>query len=161
MRIGVTGHQRLTEPAQWGWVKLELDRFLSSLPPPLTGITSLAIGADQLFANAILEHGGSLVVVVPFAGYEFSFSEGHDRQEYARLLGRAVKREVLEKRGSDEEAYLASGKRMVEQSELLVAVWNGLPAPGLGGTGDVVGYAVQQRKRTIHFNPITREVKEL
>lgn len=161
MRIGITGHQRLKEPARWGWVKQELDRLLSTLTPPLIGITSLAIGADQLFANAVLQRGGSLEIVIPFAGYEFTFSEEHDRQEYTRLLQRALKQEVLEKHGSDEEAYFASGKRMVDQSELLIAVWDGLPAPGLGGTGDVVGYAVRQRKRTIHLNPITQEVKEL
>ena len=161
MRIGITGHQRLKEPARWGWVKRELDRFLYSLTPPLIGITSLAIGADQLFANAILQRGGALEIVIPFAGYELTFTEERDRQEYTRLLRRALKQEVLEKHGSDEEAYLSSGKRMVDQSELLIAVWDGMPATGLGGTGDVVSYAVQQRKRTINLNPITQEVEEL
>ncbi len=161
MRIGVTGHQRLKDPARWGWVKREIDRLLASLAPPLIGITSLAIGADQLFANAVLQRGGSLEVVIPFAGYELTFSEGRDRQEYTQLLEHALRKEVLQKYGSDEEAYLASGKRMVDRSELLIAVWDGLPATGLGGTGDVVNYAVQQRKKTIHINPITQEVEEL
>jgi hypothetical protein len=161
MRVGITGHQRLQEPARWGWVKRELDGVISSLTLPLTGITSLAIGTDQLFANAVLQRGGSLEIIIPFAGYESTFSEEHDRQEYLRLLRLALKQEVLEKYGSDEEAYLASGKRMVDQSELLIAVWDGQPAVGLGGTGDVVSYAVQQRKRTIHLNPITQQVEEL
>lgn len=161
MRVGITGHQRLEEPAGWGWVKRELDNLLYSLTLPLTGITSLAVGTDQLFANAVLQRGGSLEIVIPFAGYESTFSEGHDRQEYLRLLRRALKQEVLQKHGSDEEAYLASGKRMVDQSELLIAVWDGRPAIGLGGTGDVVRYAVQQRKRTIYLNPITQEVADL
>ena len=161
MRVGITGHQRLKEPARWNWVRRELDRFLSSLTPPLIGITSLAIGADQLFADAVLQRGGSLEIVIPFAGYESTFSEERDRQEYTRLLRRALKQEVLEKCGSDEEAYFASGKRMVDQSELLIAVWDGRPATGLGGTGDVVRYAAKQRKRTIHLNPITQEVSEL
>lgn len=161
MRVGITGHQRLKEPVRWGWVKQELDRLLTSLTPPLVGITSLAAGADQLFANAILQHGGSLEIVIPFAGYESTFSAEPDRQQYFRLLQHALKQEILEKAGSDEEAYLASGKRMVDQSELLIAVWDGMPATGLGGTGDVVNYAVQQRKRTIHLNPISQEIEEL
>lgn len=161
MRVGITGHQRLREPARWGWVRQEIDRILSSLATPLVGISSLAVGADQLFADAVVRHGGSLEVVIPFAGYEFTFDEGHDKQEYTRLLQHAAKREVLEKHGSDEEAYLASGKRMVERSNLLIAVWDGLPATGLGGTGDVVAYAVQRRKKTIHLNPVTQEVEEL
>lgn len=161
MRIGITGHQRLREPAGWNWVKRELDGLLASSASPLVGITSLAVGADQLFADAVLEHRGSLEVVIPFAGYEFAFSSGREREEYARLLQRALRKEVLEKHGSDEEAYFASGKRMVDQSDLLIAVWDGLPASGLGGTGDVVSYAMQQGKRIIHLNPITQEVAEL
>jgi hypothetical protein len=161
MRIGITGHQRLKEPARWDWVKRELSRLLTALTPPLVGITSLAIGTDQLFANAVLQLGGSLEIVIPFAGYESTFSEERDRQEYIRLLRRALKQEVLEKYGSDEEAYFASGKHMVDQSEFLIAVWDGKPATALGGTGDVVGYAVQQRKRIIHLNPITQELEEL
>jgi uncharacterized phage-like protein YoqJ len=161
MRMGITGHQKLNEPANWEWVKQEIDRFLSSLSPPLICVTSLAIGADQLFANAVLQHGGALEVVLPFPEYESTFTESHDKQEYARLLKHALKIEMLEKRGSDEDAYFASGKRMVDRSELIIAVWDGKPAAGRGGTGDVVSYAIQQRKKTIHLNPITQKITEL
>lgn len=160
MRIGITGHQRLDDASNWWWVRQTIDHLLSSLSPPLIGVTSLAVGADQLFAVAILQHSGSLEIVVPFAGYEFTFSEGHDRQEYTRLLQHASKVEVLDKHNSDEEAYFAAGKRVVDLSDLMIAVWDGNPAAGLGGTGDVVNYAVQQRKRTLHLNPITHEVTE-
>ena len=161
MRVGITGHQRLGEPAVWGWVRREFERLVSSFGPPLVGVTSLAVGADQLFAEAVLRGGGSLEVVVPFDGYELTFAEGDERQAYNRLLRRALRREVLEKRGSDEDAYLAAGQRVVDRSELLIAVWDGLPATGLGGTADVVRYAVMQRKKTIHLNPFTQEAGEL
>jgi hypothetical protein len=160
MKVGITGHQRLKESSNWEWVRVEIDNLLSQLPPPLTGVTSLAIGADQLFAKAVLKHGGLLEAVIPFAGYERTFSEGHDREEYGHLLKRASKIEVLEKRGSDEEAYFAAGKRMVDLSDLLIAVWDGKPAAGLGGTGDVVQYAIHERKKTIHINPITHKITE-
>jgi hypothetical protein len=161
MRVGITGHQRLAEPAHWAWVGREFDRFLSNAPPPLIGVTSLAAGADQLFAEAILQHGGSLEVVIPFPDYGLTFAAGRDRERYVQLLRYASRTEVLEKRGSDEEAYLASGKKMVDLSELLIAVWDGQPATGLGGTGDVVRYAVRRGKQTIHLNPITQEVRQL
>ncbi|HEY0377997.1 MAG TPA: hypothetical protein VGC87_13845 [Pyrinomonadaceae bacterium] len=161
MRTGVTGHQRLHEPAGWEWVEREVDRFLSSLSPPLICVTSLAVGADQLFANAVLRRGGALEVILPFPEYETTFTETRDRREYARLLSRASEVEVLERHGSDEDAYLASGKRMVDTSELILAVWDGRPAAGRGGTGDIVSYAVRQRKRTVHLNPVAREVTEL
>jgi hypothetical protein len=160
MKVGITGHQRLQEPASWRWVEQEFDHLLSRLSPSLIGVTSLAIGADQLFAKAVLRQGGSLEVVIPFAGYETTFSERRERQEYRRLLRLASRIEVLEKRGSDEDAYFAAGKRMVDLSELILAVWNGKPAAGLGGTADVVRYAIQQRKRIIHFDPIKQTVSE-
>lgn len=161
MRIGVTGHQRLDEPAGWEWVEREVDRFLSSLPPPLLCVTSLAVGADQLFANAVLRRGGTLEVVLPFPEYESTFTETRDRREYARLLRRAAKVRVLERHGSDEDAYFAAGKRVVDTSGLILAVWDGKPAAGRGGTGDVVDYAIRQGKRTVHLNPVTREITEL
>jgi hypothetical protein len=142
----------------WRWVEQEFDSLLHSWPEPYIGVTSLAIGADQLFARAVLRRGGSLEVIIPFAGYERTFKEWQDKQEYYRLLRLASRVEVLDKSGSDEDAYFASGKRVVDLSTLLVAVWDGRPAAGLGGTGDVVNYAAQQFKRTIHLNPVTREV---
>jgi hypothetical protein len=161
MRIGVTGHQKLDEPANWEWVKREMERFLASLSLPLTCVTSLAVGADQLFANAVLRHGGELEAILPFPEYESTFTETHDRREYARLLKLASKVEVLERHGSHEDAYFASGKRMVDTSEIILAVWDGKPAAGRGGTGDVVNYARRQKRRTIHLNPITQKITEL
>jgi hypothetical protein len=161
MRIGVTGHQRLSEPANWEWVKQEIDRFLSSLSPPLICVTSLAIGADQFVASAVLQHGGALEVILPFPEYESTFTDAQGRQEYTNLLKQALKIEVLERHGSDEDAYLASGKRMVDTSELILAVWDGKPAAGRGGTGDIVSYAIQQGKTTIHLNPITQQTAKL
>lgn len=141
MNIGITGHQRLDDPADWADVRREIDAALARCGEHVLGITSLAVGADQLFADVVLDRGGSLHVVVPFEGYEASFTEGPPRAAYERLLRRATKVEVLDKTGSDEEAYFAAGKRVVDLSDEVIAVWNGKPAAGLGGTADVVNYA--------------------
>ena len=158
MKIGVTGHQKLDNPADWVWVGAELDRVLDGIPSPVIGLSSLAVGADQLFAQAILRHQGSLEVVIPFPEYEQTFADGPDNETYRRLLKAASKVEVLQRSGSDEECYLEAGKRVVDGSDLLVAVWDGKPAAGLGGTGDAVNYALQNQRRVIHLNPITRRV---
>lgn len=160
MKIGLTGHQRLDNPRDWGWVKGRIDRVLTSLPSPVIGITSLAVGADQLFAGAVLQHKGSLEVIIPFPEYEDTFDEGPERESYQQLLKAASKVNVMRRAGSDEECYLAAGKRVVDGADVLVAVWNGKPAAGLGGTGDIVKYARQRQKRTIHLNPVTHEVTD-
>ncbi len=156
MKIGITGHQELNDPS---WVKREILRVLYLQSLPLIGITSLAVGADQLFAQAVLECGGALQVVVPFAGYVDSF-KADGRQEYERLLASAAIIEVLPAISSHEESYFSAGKRVVDVSDLVVAVWNGKPAAGLGGTGDVVNYARYQEKCYIHINPITRKTTQ-
>lgn len=161
MKIGVTGHQRLNELGDWEWVKVEVDKLLDASPVPIIGLTSLALGADQLFADAILQHQGSLEAIIPFPEYERTFSEGHERRSYQRLLRGASRVTVLQREGSNEECYLDAGKTIVDQADLLVAVWNGQPAAGLGGTGDIVKYAIQMQRKTMHINPITHTVSEI
>jgi hypothetical protein len=158
MRVGISGHQSLKDPAGWGWVRRQMRDCLASLPPPVVGVTSLAVGADTMFARLVLELGGSLEAVVPFAGYEETFAEGADREMYWTLLGGAARVEVLEREGTDEEAYYEAGKRVADLSALLILVWNGEPAAGLGGTGDIAAYARRTQKPFIHLNPETRTV---
>ena len=50
---------------------------------------------------------------------------------------------------------------MVDHSELLIAVWDGKPAAGLGGTGDVVSYARQSGKHVYQIDPVSRSVAEV
>jgi hypothetical protein len=43
---------------------------------------------------------------------------------------------------------------VVNQVEHLVAVWNGLPAAGVGGTGDVVAYARKKKVDVYRIDPL-------
>ena len=60
--------------------------------------------------------------------------------------------------GSDEDCYLAAGHRVVELSDLMLAVWDGSPAKGKGGTADVVAYAVRRGVPLFHINPASHVV---
>ncbi|MCC5634170.1 hypothetical protein LC613_42990 [Nostoc sphaeroides CHAB 2801] len=161
MKIGITGHQKLENPNNWNWVKLEFNKILAQYPKPFTGVTSLAIGADQLFAEAVLEHGGSLTAIIPFNGYEFKFSEGDDRQKYHYLLDKSTIVNILPRMTSDEESYFEAGKTVVDMIDFLVAVWDGKSSRGLGGTADIVKYAQQSHKKIVHLNPILCTVVQL
>ncbi len=156
-RIGITGHQRLEDPEAWPWVARVLRDELAKIAPPLVAVTSLAVGADQLLARMVLERGGTIYAVLPFADIERSFSP-EDVSVY-RELARQATVEVLATPGTDEDAYLAAGKRVVELSDLVLAVWNGKPAKGKGGTADVVAYAISRGVSLIHINPISRTVR--
>lgn len=157
MWVGITGHQRLDDPKAWAWVASVMRDELAKLAPPLIAVTSLAVGADQLLARQVLERGGMIHAVLPFADIERSFSPDH--VPAYRELARQSAVEVLDTPGTDEDAYLAAGRRVVELSDILLAVWNGKPAKGKGGTADVVAYAIRRGVPLIHIDPISRTVR--
>jgi hypothetical protein len=127
------------------------------MAPPLIGVTSLAVGADQLLAELVLERGGAIHAVLPFADIERSFAST-DLPAYRRLIRHATV-EVLNTPGTDEDAYLAAGQRVVDLSEMMLAVWNAQPAKGKGGTADVVAYAMRRGVPVVHVNPVARTVR--
>lgn len=139
VKIGISGHQRIP-PSALPFIEKGVREILTSAGPDLLGISSLAVGADQLFAREILALGGALHVVVPSAGYESTFSED-ERISYESFLSCAKTVEALAHSAPSEDAFLDAGHRVVNLSDILVAVWNGLPAKGKGGTADVVDYA--------------------
>ncbi|HXO40959.1 MAG TPA: hypothetical protein VN999_05885 [Thermoanaerobaculia bacterium] len=161
MVLGVTGHQRLDDEGAWEWVAEEIGAALSRSPSPLIGLSSLAVGADQLFATLVLARGGELRAVLPFAAYAETFSPGRDLDGYRALLGRATSVEVLRACSGRQESYLAAGQRVVDLSDLVIAVWNGEEAAGLGGTGDIVRYALEGHQELLHVDPVRREVRRL
>jgi hypothetical protein len=141
--VGATGH-RFLHASTARMVERALRERLARLPADvLVGVSSLADGADQLFAEAILALGGSLEVVVP--AYRYREGLPTDSQEaYDRLLARAIAVEHLDYEELTSEAHMAAGRVVVQRSDVLLAVWDGQPARGFGGTGDVVEYARQR-----------------
>jgi hypothetical protein len=139
--IGFSGHQGLP-PATTDLVAAELRAKLEPLAgPELIGVTMLGPGADQLFARIVLELSGRLYVVVPAKRYRDGFEDPEARREYDRLYPGASYFEALEYVESTEEAHMAGGRVVVDRSDRLLAVWDGKPARGRGGTADIVAYA--------------------
>lgn len=147
-RVGITGHQKIPEIAE-SYARKGIRKLLEELSGPLTGLSSLAAGADQVFAREILDHNGQLWVVVPSRSYQSTLT-GDDLAAYQELLARAASVTELDFSRPGEPAYDAAGRWIVENCDELVAVWDGQPARGLGGTGDVVAYA-REVGRVVHI----------
>jgi hypothetical protein len=149
----------------WAWTAREIDALLAEHPnaaaTPLVGVTGLAAGADSVFADVVLDRDGTLHVVLAFEGFERSLATDAERAHYAALLARALTVETLVLAGPDEDAYLAEGRRVVALSDLLLAVWDGEPARGVGGTGDVVDHALRTGTPVVHLDPFRRSVARL
>jgi len=150
--VGVTGHQNIPEEAA-EYIKTAIIETLSTFGEAFTGVSALAAGADQVFAQTVLEYGGNLHAVIPCNGYEATFENRRDLELFQRLLAKASSREVLEHDQPSETAFLEAGYRVIDLSNMLVAVWDGQKSKGKGGTADAVQYAQQQGKEIIVIWP--------
>ena len=139
MRVGVTGHQNIPRPAL-ATIEHNIREQLED-DSELVGVSSLAEGADQLFASIVLSLKRPLEVVIPSKDYETTFVNSESVDHYRTLLRRATKVYRMPFRKASEEAFFEAGKEIVNRSDRLLAVWDGEPAQGLGGTADIVAYA--------------------
>lgn len=139
--IGCTGHQSIGIATRRDVAAAIAAIFAAACDEELIGLSSLAEGADQLFAFAVLAAGGQLTAVVPCENYERSFQSDRPRAIYRSLLRLATAHTTLQFPAPSEEAFLAAGYEVVNRSEILLAVWDGQAAAGKGGTADIVSYA--------------------
>jgi len=138
--IGVAGHQDLPDSAI-GYITAGVRAILAGFTD-VVGYSSLAAGADQLFATEVLAAGGRLHVVIPADGYAATL-RGEAADAYHRFLALADNTTRLPFAAPGEAAYEAAGRWVAEHSDLLIAVWDGEPARGVGGTADAVAHARQ------------------
>jgi hypothetical protein len=136
-RLAITGHRGLPADIERlvdATLRAEISKRAGGA---LVGLSCLADGADTLFARAVLDVGGELIVIVPAEQYRDELPvENHPT--YDTLIARAIQVIRLDHTESDPEAYMAASLRMIEQADELIAVWDGKPARGYGGTADVV-----------------------
>jgi hypothetical protein len=142
-RIGITGHTNLTQATE-NVVSAALRHVLhQTCRSGLVGVTCLARGADQLFAQAVLDLGGRLEVVLPAPDY-WTKIQPANLARYDALLTAAESVHVMPFETSRRESYLAASEYLLSHVDELVAVWDGGPSGGLGGTADVVSAARQR-----------------
>lgn len=138
--IGITGHQHIPDKAV-RFVQSGIEAVLHDVDGRVTGVSCLAAGADQIFARAVFKIGGELHVVIPCRDYEKTFTDPEDAESFRHLIQNATSTTRLNHEKPSEEAFLDAGRTVVQLSQVLVAVWDGKKARGLGGTADIVRYA--------------------
>ena len=151
--IAITGHRKLSNEDEVRQnITLSLQYF-QSLDKDLLAISALAVGADTIFAQEAIKLNIPVRYVLPFdlMEYEKDFSPSELEVMRDLLAQNEQKYEVasfLKDSNPDtrNEAYLVVGKHLVDECDVLLAVWDGQVAKGKGGTGDVVAYARTQGK---------------
>jgi hypothetical protein len=171
-RVGVVGHrpnrlqhmdaQRLNQVLQdiLGSVREEVHATHARLAPQfkdhpakLRALSPLAEGVDRLFAEQALALGYELCCVMPFAREEYEKDFAPDKAletdspaRFASLLAKAATRFELDgQRGEAEPAaYGAAGQVVLNQSDLLIVVWDGERRNKRGGTEETFDAARRQ-----------------
>ncbi len=130
--------------------------FFSDEAPVLSVVTSLAEGSDRIGATAGLSRGLRLEVTLPFKAqdYEADFADQASVQQFRQLLSTAASiLEIPGERARENLAYEHAGLAVIDQSDILITVWDGKPAAGRGGTADFVHEAALKGIPIIRIDP--------
>jgi hypothetical protein len=135
--------------------------------PILRAITPLAEGTDRIFGDRALQLGYALCCPMPFPQdeYELDFKkptalEENSLDRFRDLLKRAKETHGLTifqldgARTHDAEAYGAAGRIVLNQSDLLVVVWDGGKPAGGGGTVETLKEAIRYRVPVLWISAI-------
>jgi hypothetical protein len=166
LKIAITGHRNLLNKREVREnIALSLQYF-QKIDTDLQAISALAVGADTIFAQEANKLKIPVRYVLPFElkVYEEDFLDAQLTVLQDLLAKNNNQYEVVSslkdtKPETKNEAYFAVGKRLVDECDILVAVWDGQDAQGKGGTGDVVAYACSQNK-PVHIIKGVREGAE-
>ena len=119
-------------------------------------VSSLAEGADRLAADAGLAAGFTLEAVVPFHRKEYNadFKTEDSKATYEGLLQRSSAVFELDGDPTDRSrAYETAGLIMLANIDLLITIWDGKPAAGVGGTAQIISRAVSSGIPVIWIEP--------
>jgi hypothetical protein len=176
IRLGVTGHRVLKdeEPV----TRKIRDVLVTEIPGLLAAgvsersnegivysvLTSLAEGADRLVAREALKLPDTILeVVLPLTkeDYLHDFKTADSRNEFEELCRRARTVMTLNDHPrqtaqsaddydvSRERAYELAGRYVATHCDVLIAIWDGKPSHGRGGTAEIVKFARERRSPLI------------
>ena len=141
MRIAVTGHRPKRLKGQQKEVKKWLSEQLNKYECT-EAISGMAQGADQIFAQAAVEKNIPLTCCYPYRKSSF-------HQEEQKILNKAEDIKFISEAYTGNRVYWFRDKYMVDNCDLLLAVWDGIKA---GGTWLTINYAQKIGKPVIFYN---------
>jgi len=173
VRIGVTGHRKLAnEQLLRNSVQKVLscmDKILCHTPHTFAVISPLAEGADRLVAKEVLDRRSSgdmekphleAVLPLPESDYIQDFETQESKDEFKGFLEKARSIRTLEKLESRAASYDQGGHYVVDNCDVLIAIWNGKAAAGQGGTAEIVEYARNLGKHIFWIHSENGQIKE-
>jgi hypothetical protein len=157
LAIGFTGHRTLPNEAQSReLIRKFLEERKASTAATVYGVSSAAAGGDLVFAEVCIQLAIPLRILLPVSA-EF-FRQDFDEATWTRVeqvLKAAFSVQVTGNQQLRDERYYECGIETVQQCQLLVALWNGQPSRGIGGTEEIVSFAENIGKPVFWFHSET------
>jgi hypothetical protein len=163
LAIGFTGHRTLHDEPKLRQVILDcLRRQKAASRWIVYGVSSAAAGADQIFAESCLELEIPLRVLLPKPVEHFRNDfKAESWQRTEKILDKAISVEVTGNRNEGSEQYYDCGIQTIAESQLLMAIWDGEPSRGAGGTQEIVSYAEKIGHPVVWIHSVTGELKTM
>jgi hypothetical protein len=154
--IGVTGHRdlRASDLAVYRAQIIEFFELLQARYPatPLRIVSALAAGADRLVAQIALDRGYELIVPLPLSPDDYERDFPDSVQEFRSMLQRVPAEHIFvwprsdagnpqercEPQSARDQQYREVGAFVVQQSHILLAIWDGALSDSTAGTSGMV-----------------------
>ena len=180
--LGITGHRDIRDedkPRLKQMIKDIIEEKKAQCPnTPIVILTPLAEGTDRLGAYAAMECGVSYIAPLPMPidEYRKDFTTKKSLNEFNRLIDKAdlwfelplpYKTKMVEFKQNKEKRdnlYYKNGLFIARQSQLMIALWDGIDNNNLGGVAHIVKLKntglpsahpqLQQRLQNLQSGPI-------
>ena len=142
IKIGVTGHrpERLEKLAEVSKVTDWLDlQFYEYGKDDFILITGMAQGVDQIAAHEALLYGGRIWCYYPYK------RKPHEIEDYLNTKADKIRYEYEK---YVPQCYIDRDRRIVDDCDILFAVWDGKKN---GGTWQTIKYAREKKKQIVYF----------
>lgn len=134
MTVMVTGHRPERLRGQEKEVSAGMAALIAELKPDKV-ISGMAAGADQIWAIAALDSGIPLYCYFPYPRKRYHPQEQYIVENAAGILNICSE--------YSPQSYYLRDKAMVDDSDVVIAVWDGVKS---GGTWKTIEYAKSQGK---------------
>ena len=160
INIAITGHRDLMPEKVTEYenaIKTILQQMIQKYPDStIQLLTGMAEGADILVAKVALELGCSIIAVLPMAIEDFVKTFNKDKMdesiaEFETILAKATKvidlSKVYSDTRSETDKFVRLGAYLTENSQMIIALWNEVQNNKIGGTSNVVKFALDGMPR--------------
>lgn len=137
-------------------IKERIKIILHKLKPEIC-ISGMAIGIDQIAAEACIDMKIPFEAAIPFIGQDKIWTK-ESKNKYNEILNKSIKKTIVCEGEYAPWKMLKRDEYMVDNCDLLLSVWNGKES---GGTWHTIEYAKSKGKKILNIAPLDFKVSSI